>query len=321
MVYPILNRNIDPDVESEYSNASNDCTVYPVLIRNIDPDVESEYDQSGDIYKIIDDATRNPTSEGDDDWQTGFQIDWNQREPLDADTITDAANNYSTSGACEDGGSAEFQSDWNEDKQLIVNETRNPTPKECEDGRNLNDGFAIHLDSLNQYKDSASHRKRRGQHVKEKPEMPKKARDGITHWNAMAVTMESKWNDRAIRNPEFAATFAAQKSAARTLGSKLRCLLLAIQLSADDGLLTDVDHAAAPGGEGFFGWTRFTATPAFRARLVAMFGGGHEKTLQATFISAGLVAAGRWQAGWQGMVAFEYRRRQGPEPGLAGQLS
>jgi hypothetical protein len=89
--------------------ASNDCTVYPVLNRNVDPDVESEYEQSGDIYKIIDDATRNATSEGDDDWQTGFLIDWNQREQLDAYMITDAATNNPTSGACEDGGSEEFQ--------------------------------------------------------------------------------------------------------------------------------------------------------------------------------------------------------------------
>jgi hypothetical protein len=166
----------------------------------------------------------------------------------------------------------------------------------------------------------ASPRKRRGGHVKERPDMPKAARDGRNHWKAMRAQKQAEWDLRALQLPEdFAARYRQQQArAAGMLGAKEYCLLLELQLCASHGLLTAVGGGDA---DGFFGWARFTTTgPGFRARLAAMFGGAQEEALQATLSGAGLApvaadGAVSWRGGWEGTAPFVYTtwvQRAGP---------
>jgi hypothetical protein len=156
----------------------------------------------------------------------------------------------------------------------------------------------------------AARESRRGAHVKGRPEMQQTARDGAAHWAACAQRVRSAWIERAARQPEFRARFAAQADAAHgRVKCKLECLLRFLQMAADDGLVSPGPFG--PGG--FFGWCRFTVTPSrapdFRRGLEGLFPAGfREDTLKETFRRAGLIPERwQWEQAWRGGVAFESR--------------
>jgi hypothetical protein len=157
---------------------------------------------------------------------------------------------------------------------------------------------------------SAARESRRGAHVKGRPEMQQTARDGAAHWAACAQRVRTAWTERAARRPEFRARFAAQADAAHgRVKCKLECLLRFLQMAADDGIVSPGPF----GHGGFFGWCRFTVTPArapdFRRGLEGLFPARfREDTLKETFRRAGLIPERwQWEQAWRGGVAFEAR--------------
>jgi hypothetical protein len=158
----------------------------------------------------------------------------------------------------------------------------------------------------------APSKSRRGEHVKNRPDMQRTARDGAAHWAARVREVRSEWAERAARRPEFAARFGAQAAAAHgRVKAKQECLLRFLQLAADDGAVAPAEFG--PGG--FFGWRRFVVAAGrgddFRRGLEGLFPAGFkEDTLKETFRRAGLLPERfRWEQGWRGGAAFEFRER------------
>jgi len=150
--------------------------------------------------------------------------------------------------------------------------------------------------------------------------MPKNAREGAQHWNKQvgelrAKCKEWKWKEHLAE----AFDEQARESHRKRYRAQKECLLLRLQLAADDGLV--VPALGATAAEGFCGWLGFVVAPGeadrFRAELAGMFPeGSKEPTLEQAFRRAGLVPEGsQWHQGWGGGAPFKFLAATGPPDG------
>ena len=90
--------------------------------------------------------------------------------------------------------------------------------------------------------------------------MPKNAREGAQHWNKQvgelrARCKEWKWKEHLAEAFEE----QARESHRKRYRAQKECLLLRLQLAADDGLV--VPALGATAAEGFCGWLGFVVAP------------------------------------------------------------
>jgi len=150
---------------------------------------------------------------------------------------------------------------------------------------------------------------RSGLHVRERPDMQKKARDGQEHWLQQVREIRRKWQDRREWEREEMYQKQVENCAAMQIKSQHECLLRTLQMSASDGLIEPLPFAEC-GPASFLGWTGFRVVmhkaQEFRSRIDALFPAPlKENTLHTSFRRAGLVPD-KWSSGWLGLTAFKY---------------
>mmetsp|Transcript_24136 Transcript_24136/g.58623 ORF Transcript_24136/g.58623 Transcript_24136/m.58623 type:complete len:486 (+) Transcript_24136:229-1686(+) len=150
---------------------------------------------------------------------------------------------------------------------------------------------------------------RSGLHVRERPDMQKKARDGQEHWLCQVKAIRKMWTDRREWEAQERYQAQVETCAAMQIKSQHECLLRTLQMSATDGLIVPLPFRDC-GPESFLGWTGFRVVmdkaQEFRSRIDALFPAPlKENTLHTSFRRAGLVPD-KWSSGWLGLTAFKY---------------
>ena len=147
----------------------------------------------------------------------------------------------------------------------------------------------------------------RGAHVRQRPEMQQRGRDGQVHWRTNVKKLRERCAERDSPLPE---VFQEQISRCSRSGAKPQkeCVLRFLQLAAMDGLLTPLPFSAEGG---FFGWTGFEVVRSRSRDLAGALQdliprGAKEGTLRATFRRAKLVPEenNKWRKAWEGSVKF-----------------
>eukprot|EP00281_Chroomonas_sp_CCMP1168_P034441 CAMPEP_0206250590 /NCGR_PEP_ID=MMETSP0047_2-20121206/21562_1 /ASSEMBLY_ACC=CAM_ASM_000192 /TAXON_ID=195065 /ORGANISM="Chroomonas mesostigmatica_cf, Strain CCMP1168" /LENGTH=482 /DNA_ID=CAMNT_0053676467 /DNA_START=105 /DNA_END=1553 /DNA_ORIENTATION=+ len=148
-----------------------------------------------------------------------------------------------------------------------------------------------------------------GTHVKYRPDMQKRARDGQEHWMRQVKNMRALWAERRedTRNPRYQEQ--VDTCAQLQIKSQHECLLRTLQMCATDGIIVPLPFAEC-GPNSFLGWTGFQVEQAhaqdFRAKIDNLFPSPlKENTLHTSFRRAGLVPD-KWSSGWLGLTPFKF---------------
>jgi len=150
---------------------------------------------------------------------------------------------------------------------------------------------------------------RSGLHVRERPDMQKKARDGQEHWLQQVRSIRRVWQDRREWEREGRYQAQVDTCASMQIKSQHECLLRTLQMAATDGQIVPLPFKEC-GPESFLGWTGFQVVmehaQAFRARIDTLFPAPlKENTLHTSFRRAGLVPD-KWSSGWLGLTPFKF---------------
>mmetsp|Transcript_23232 Transcript_23232/g.45078 ORF Transcript_23232/g.45078 Transcript_23232/m.45078 type:complete len:499 (-) Transcript_23232:132-1628(-) len=150
---------------------------------------------------------------------------------------------------------------------------------------------------------------RSGLHVRDRPDMQKKARDGQEHWLTQVKAVRRRWEERREWESEPRYRAQVETCAAQQIKSQHECLLRTLQMAATDGLIEPLPFAEC-GPDSFLGWTGFRVVMKhaqdFRSRIDALFPVPlKENTLHTSFRRAGLVPD-KWSSGWLGLTPFKY---------------
>lgn len=148
-----------------------------------------------------------------------------------------------------------------------------------------------------------------GTHVRHRPDMQKKARDGQEHWLTQVKRVRAEWTRRDEASKDSAYPAQVDACAAQQIKSQHECLLRTLQMAKTDGLIQALPFAEC-GPDSFLGWTGFSVVPEcaqdFRKRIDALFPIPlKENTLHTSFRRAGLVPD-KWSSGWLGLTPFCY---------------
>lgn len=149
----------------------------------------------------------------------------------------------------------------------------------------------------------------RGAHVKNRPEMQVKAREGQKHWGEMVQHLRREWQKRRMfENPHFREQVAMCSRA--HIKSQHECLLRQLQFALIDNMITASDFNASE-ADSFLGWTGFQIVQGqhqrFRAKIESLFASTpKENTLNNSFRRAGLVPVHCWSDAWSGISPFKY---------------
>jgi len=148
-----------------------------------------------------------------------------------------------------------------------------------------------------------------GTHVRYRPDMQKKARDGQEHWLSQVKRVRSEWLERGEGGRDERYAEQVETCAAQQIKSQHECILRALQMARTDGLIEALPFEEC-GPDSFLGWTGFKVVPEraqdFRKRIDQLFPAPlKENTLHTAFRRAGLVPE-KWSSGWLGLTAFRY---------------
>mmetsp|Transcript_5375 Transcript_5375/g.12991 ORF Transcript_5375/g.12991 Transcript_5375/m.12991 type:complete len:436 (+) Transcript_5375:29-1336(+) len=149
----------------------------------------------------------------------------------------------------------------------------------------------------------------RGAHVKDRPEMQEKAREGQKNWGTKVVQLRKEWQERKMfENPHFKEQIAMCSRS--HIKSQHECVLRQLQLSSADGEIKASDFSSSE-DDSFLGWTGFQIVQGkhknFRDKIEALFAAvPKENTLNNTFRRAGLVPKQCWSEAWSGIAPFQY---------------
>ena len=148
-----------------------------------------------------------------------------------------------------------------------------------------------------------------GTHVRYRPDMQKKARDGQEHWLSQVKRVRSEWLERGEGGRDERYIEQVETCAAQQIKSQHECILRALQMARTDGLIEALPFEEC-GPDSFLGWTGFKVVPEhaqdFRKRIDQLFPAPlKENTLHTAFRRAGLVPD-KWSSGWLGLTAFRY---------------
>jgi hypothetical protein len=148
-----------------------------------------------------------------------------------------------------------------------------------------------------------------GTHVKYRPDMQKRARDGQEHWMKQVKDIRTLWAERKehTRNPHYQEQ--VDTCAQMQIKSQHECLLRTLQMCATDGIIVPLPFAPC-GQDSFLGWTGFQVIPdkalVFRGKIDKLFPVPlKENTLHTSFRRAGLVPD-KWSSGWLGLTPFKF---------------
>lgn len=148
-----------------------------------------------------------------------------------------------------------------------------------------------------------------GMHVRYRPDMQKKARDGQEHWLSQVKRVRAEWLERGEGGRDDRYNEQIETCAAQQIKSQHECILRTLQMARTDGLIEAMPFADC-GPDSFLGWTGFSVVPEhaqdFRKRIDLLFPAPlKENTLHTAFRRAGLVPE-KWSSGWLGLTAFRY---------------
>jgi len=156
---------------------------------------------------------------------------------------------------------------------------------------------------------SSQNMTRRGENVKDNPQMQKTAREGQKHWHDKVQQMRAVSEE--AQTPMARAEFAEQRyyCTARKLKSQKESLLIFLQTATQQNLIYPSTFVhPADDMSGFVGWTGFRILPGcgdqFRAGVDNLFPETPKlNTLYHLFRRAGLVPDD-WKRAWDGEVSF-----------------
>jgi len=148
-----------------------------------------------------------------------------------------------------------------------------------------------------------------GSHVKSRPEMQRRARQGQEHWLTEVRAMRERWEEREECRKNDAFQWQVDKCGQLQIKSQHECILRALQLAACDELITPLPFSQDTDNS-FLGWTGFQVhqeqAQTFRRRIENLFPVPlPENTLHTAFRRAGLVPD-KWTSGWLGMTPFRF---------------
>mmetsp|Transcript_12267 Transcript_12267/g.19320 ORF Transcript_12267/g.19320 Transcript_12267/m.19320 type:complete len:519 (-) Transcript_12267:297-1853(-) len=154
-----------------------------------------------------------------------------------------------------------------------------------------------------------------GSHVKYRPEMQKKARQGQEHWSRQLKEIRVQWEARQDCTEDKEFNRQVQLCAELQIKSQHECLLRTLQMSLKDGFI-EANTKAMPFHEdpdhSFLGWTGFKVkaekAQEFKKQIEALFPSPlQENTLHTALRRTGMTPE-KWGSGWCGMVPFRFSR-------------
>eukprot|EP00286_Rhodomonas_abbreviata_P028107 CAMPEP_0181313454 /NCGR_PEP_ID=MMETSP1101-20121128/14254_1 /TAXON_ID=46948 /ORGANISM="Rhodomonas abbreviata, Strain Caron Lab Isolate" /LENGTH=376 /DNA_ID=CAMNT_0023420403 /DNA_START=29 /DNA_END=1158 /DNA_ORIENTATION=+ len=156
--------------------------------------------------------------------------------------------------------------------------------------------------------------RRRGAHVRERPEMQELAREGQAHWGSKVVELRSQWE--RMRMWEHNEHFGKQVQMCRVthVKSQHECLLRQLQMALVAGWITASPFSTSA-ADSFLGWTGFAVVSesgaSFRRSVEEMFASPpKERTLNNTLRRAGMIAKEGWTEAWSGSSSFVFDKQK-----------